>query len=123
MDLHDLVTEERRHTADQIADLTASFDDVVESAELAVNDDEHDPDGSTVAFERAQVAALLRDARVRLADLDRALERLHDGTYGTCEKCKGPIAAERLVARPMAELCVECASEFPPGFLRRPGLG
>jgi DnaK suppressor protein len=116
MEVREQVTAERERTARQIADLTAAFDDVVESAELAVNDDEHDPDGSTVAFERAQVAALLRDAKVRLAELDRALERLDAGTYGGCEVCGRPISPERLAARPNTETCVDCASR-PGGAL------
>ena len=111
MDLPELVAAERARTAAQIADLTAAFDDVVESAESAANDDEHDPDGSGgVAFERAQVAALLREARAKLADLDRAADRLAAGTYGVCAVCGAPIPAERLAARPSAETCVRCAT-------------
>jgi RNA polymerase-binding transcription factor DksA len=110
MDPSELVAAERARTLAQIADLTSAFDDVVESAELAVNDDEHDPDGSTVAFERAQVAALLRDARARLGELDRAVERLADGTYGRCATCGEPIGDERLAARPTTDACIVCAA-------------
>lgn len=110
MDLPSLLAAERARTAAQIADLTAAFDDVVESAELAANDDEHDPDGSGgVAFERAQVAALLREARAHLADLDRAAARLAAGTFGTCSSCGTRIPDERLAALPAAETCVGCA--------------
>ena len=72
-------------------------------------DDEHDPEGATIAFERQQVAALLAQARQRLADVDDALARAATGDYGTCESCGRPIAPERLAARPAARTCIDCA--------------
>ena len=72
-------------------------------------DDEHDPEGSTIAYERAQLTAVLQAARRRMADLDVALSRLEAGTYGVCERCGHAIPAERLVARPSARTCVTCA--------------
>ena len=72
-------------------------------------DDEHDPEGSTVAFERAQIAALLREARASLGELDRASARLEAGRYWACEGCGGPIAGERLAARPATTTCIGCA--------------
>ena len=100
---------ERAATQRQIDALTRTFDDVVASIEDGGNDDEHDPDGSTVAFERAQVLALLRQARETLAALDVAAARVAAGTYGVCERCGGPIPAERLEARPTTTTCVGCA--------------
>jgi RNA polymerase-binding transcription factor DksA len=73
-------------------------------------DDEHDPEGSTIAFERAQTAALLDRAEERIDALDRALGRVEDGSYGTCVRCGRPIGADRLEARPDAETCVTCAA-------------
>ncbi|MGH8891953.1 MAG: TraR/DksA family transcriptional regulator [Actinomycetes bacterium] len=67
-------------------------------------------DGTSVAVERlAQVAAhdLLREM---LADVRRAEEKLGDGSYGTCDKCGGPIAPDRLEALPWATRCIGCAS-------------
>ena len=93
----------------QLAALTRSFDDVVASIEDVGNDDEHDPDGSTIAFERAQVIALRRQAEANLAEVDAALARLAAGTYGTCASCGGPIAPERLDALPANPRCVSCA--------------
>ncbi|MFG2110821.1 TraR/DksA family transcriptional regulator [Micromonospora chersina] len=69
----------------------------------------HDPEGATIAFERAQVAVLLAGARRRLAELDAALERLDAGRYGRCERCGLPIPAERLAVRPSARTCVSRA--------------
>jgi RNA polymerase-binding transcription factor DksA len=101
---------ERRRTAERIAALTRDFDDIVEAADSANLDDEHDPEGTTVGFERAQVSALLAQARADLAELDRAAELLSAGRYGICEVCSQPIARERLEARPTANRCVACAA-------------
>lgn len=73
-------------------------------------DDEHDPEGSTIAFERAQVSALLDQALTRLAEIDQALDRLVDGSYGRCVRCGRLIPAERLLARPAAVACALCAA-------------
>jgi RNA polymerase-binding transcription factor DksA len=109
-DLRSSVTAERDTTAAQVTALQAAFDEIVESSELVATDDEHDPEGHTIAFERQQVAALLRDARIRLAELDAAVRRIDGGTYGTCGRCGAPIGDERLTVLPGAELCFACAS-------------
>ncbi|GAA2628081.1 TraR/DksA family transcriptional regulator [Paractinoplanes durhamensis] len=71
-------------------------------------DDEHDPEGATIGFERAQLTALLAAARERIAEVDEALRRLDTATYGICERCGRPIAPERLAVRPFARSCVTC---------------
>lgn len=106
----ELLRAERAAIEGQIDALTRTFDDVVESIEDVGNDDEHDPDGSTIAFERAQVIALLRQARENLVEVDAALDRVAAGTYGTCESCGLPIPSERLEARPTTRTCVGCAA-------------
>lgn len=50
-----------------------------------------------------------------LADIDAALKRIEDGTYGTCTNCGKPIAPERLEARPWATLCIDCQREQERG--------
>ena len=72
-------------------------------------DDEHDPEGATIAFERSQVDALVRQAREHLADIDAALAKVAAGTYGLCEVGGEPIPDGRLEARPTARTCVEHA--------------
>jgi RNA polymerase-binding transcription factor DksA len=99
----------RQETAEQIGSLERDFAGFVAAAELVATDDEHDPEGHTIAFERQQVAALLRDARIRLIQLEQALARLDDGTYGRCEVCGEPISEERLGALPGALRCIRCA--------------
>lgn len=104
---------ERAGTSAQIAALSRDFDGIVAANAMVAVDDEHDPEGSSTAFERAHVASLLAQARDHLADVDRALERLERGDYGRCEGCGEPIPAERLEARPAASTCVRCAAARP----------
>jgi DnaK suppressor protein len=105
---------ERDAAAALVDALGADFDGIVESASMANIDDEHDPDGSTVGFERARVSALLERARRRLAALEQALERASAGTYGACQACGGPIAPERLAALPETTRCIGCAGGARP---------
>ena len=71
-------------------------------------DDEHDPEGATIAFERQQVGTFIADARRHVEALDAALVRVAQGTYGICERCGDHIAPARLQARPTATRCVPC---------------
>jgi DnaK suppressor protein len=109
-DLRRVLTAERVAAVQQIDDLTRQHTGIVEASAESNADDEHDPEGATIAFEREQLSALLRQARARLADLDRALVELAEGRYGRCEECGGPIAPDRLAARPAARTCIGCAS-------------
>lgn len=72
-------------------------------------DDEHDPEGSTLAWERQQAAALAAEAAVERDELLAALDRVAAGTYGVCEVCGREIPTGRLEARPAATRCVEHA--------------
>src|SRR6185437_14592611 len=100
---------ERTAAEAQIAALTREFDALVAASASSNADDEHDPEGATIAFERQQVVALLDAARQRLADVEAALARRDAGGYGVCETCGRPIGAERLAARPAARTCIDCA--------------
>ncbi len=95
----------------RVDELTAVLDAIVDASANANLDDEHDPEGATVAFEREQTSALLDRARTQLADLDEALTRVEQGTYGVCEVCRKPIPAERLEAQPATRRCVSCAAK------------
>lgn len=102
--------EERRRTERRLSDLAADFDGVVAASRDTNADDEHDPEGATIAFERSQVGALVAQAREHLAEIDAALARIDAGRYGACERCGGPISSGRLEARPTARNCIGCAS-------------
>lgn len=107
----ELIERARAETARLAASLARQRDGIVEASEFTSNDDEHDPEGVTIAFERAQVQALLRQAQDDLANLDRAAERVRAGVWETCERCGGPIAEERLEALPATRICIACANK------------
>jgi DnaK suppressor protein len=105
-----LLSDDRARTLGRIAGLRRDFDDIVERSSDASRDDEHDPEGATIAFERAQVAALLAAARTQLADVDLAEERVRRGVHGDCEACGRSIPRERHRVRPTVRTCVTCAA-------------
>ncbi len=107
--MSDPLGAERDAALAQIEALTREFDEVVAASRSSNADDEHDPEGATIAFERQQVDALVRQAEHRLAEIDAAVSRLADASYGTCEQCGRPIPPERLAVRPSARSCVPCA--------------
>ncbi|WP_432572746.1 TraR/DksA family transcriptional regulator [Kineococcus sp. SYSU DK005] len=113
-DLRRVLEEERAAAGARAADLERELASALEVAAEGGADDEHDPEGSTTAFERAQAAAVLEQVRERLAQLSDALRRLDEPGFGRCERCGRPIAAERLAARPWATTCVACAAAGPP---------
>ena len=103
------VQREREATLLRIAELHRSFDDIAASVDTANTDDEHDPEGATLAFERAQVLSLLAACRARLELLDGASARIEAGTYGRCTRCGAEIGSERLDALPATDRCIDCA--------------
>jgi RNA polymerase-binding transcription factor len=104
---------QRTETIALVASLDRRLAGIIESSEHTAGDDEHDPEGVTVAYERAQVAGLLAQARADLEALDAATARLTAGTYGVCTRCGSPIAPERLEALPAATRCIHCADLRP----------
>jgi DnaK suppressor protein len=100
--------DERDRALAQRRALAGDHDGIVAASRDSNADDEHDPEGSTIAFERSQVASLLRQSEERLAEAEAALHRLDDGSYGRCERCGRPIEPERLEARPTARTHVSC---------------
>ena len=94
----------------RLASLEREFGGIVAAAQDAGADDEHDPEGATLAFERQHLAALVSQARGHLTQIDAAMLRLAEGSYGICEGCGVPISEARLAARPVTTLCITCAT-------------
>jgi RNA polymerase-binding transcription factor DksA len=103
------IAEERDSTLELLADLHRDLAGMIAATAGANADDEHDPEGATLAYERAQLTVLLEQAETRLADLAAAEQRVRDGSYDQCERCGGPIGEQRLLARPATRRCVRCA--------------
>src|ERR1700684_3433441 len=106
------LTADQAETRREVAELEREFAAIVATAAdgSAGGDDEHDPEGATVAFERQHVAALLDRARAHLEAIDAALRKVDAGSYEICDVCGRPIGAERLAARPAALTCIPCAA-------------
>jgi RNA polymerase-binding transcription factor DksA len=100
---------ERAATLAQRDQLRRDLDDVIAAQADVATDDEHDPEGATIAYERSRLTALVDQADTHLNDIATALGRLDTGTYGSCEICGSPISAERLEARPTVRTCINCA--------------
>ena len=109
-DVRDRLVSERVHAEERMTALEAEFRGLVEAGDRTNIDDEHDPEGATIAFERAQVVALIEQARAHVSDINLALAALSRDQYGSCERCGQPISAGRLQARPSARTCIRCAA-------------
>ncbi|MGW6131619.1 TraR/DksA family transcriptional regulator [Cellulomonas sp. NPDC055163] len=105
-----VLTALRAELAGRLRELTGSFDELVAASADSNADDEHDPEGATIAFERSQLDTIVRHVRHQLAETDAALGRVEAGTYGVCEVCGRPVPGARLEARPVARTCVGCAA-------------
>lgn len=106
----DRLRAERATLTQRLARLRTEHAGFVEASADSNADDEHDPEGATIAFERAQVEALIRETERRMSDVDSALVRADSGAYGICERCGQPIDPRRLEVRPSARRCVTCAA-------------
>ncbi|RAX17885.1 molecular chaperone DnaK [Pseudarthrobacter sp. AG30] len=105
-----LLEEERARRLALLPALRADIDAANAARQDSNVDDEHDPEGATIAFELSQASALLKQSSAGLDQVEAALERLANGTYGTCAVCGEPIAAGRLEARPWTPFCILHAS-------------
>ena len=95
-DLGDLKEEARRET------------------EQDAGDDDYADAGSD-AFEREVSLNLLQHEQMELRDIDKALKRIEDGSYGSCAECQQAISLPRLKAKPFARLCIDCKRKEEAG--------
>ena len=105
MHIRRLLEARRRELAKELDTLTAAPRDPMASVSFG----KRIGDGTTEAVERISTTAVARGLSATAAEVDRAIERLAAGTYGTCEVCGAPIPEERLEAIPWAGSCVSCS--------------
>ena len=97
---------ERRRLAELTGTLSVPNRASVAEATSGLGDhDQHPADMASDAFERAKDLSILIGMEARIADVERALERLAAGSYGVCEACGQPIGEARLEASPAARFC------------------
>lgn len=92
---------------DSIEDRDSSQTQSEESGEESGYDN-HPADAGTATFEREKDLALLNTVELLMQKVDRALEKIEEKTYGTCDRCGKPIGDARLDALPSATLCLAC---------------
>lgn len=105
-----LLEAERERKLALLKDLRSDITSVNLARQDSNVDDEHDPEGSTIAFELSQASALFDQSRVGLEQIDAALGRIASGSYGFCAVCGVAIPEGRLEARPWTPFCVVHAS-------------
>lgn len=97
--------QELRHRRELAARLRDEEANPVESGELS-KVDQHQGELGSETFERERDLTALMIVEAELDDIQRALRKLEDGSYGSCEECGKPIGEERLDARPWARFCI-----------------
>lgn len=100
-----VLTEEREKLVHQLAELGSD-----ENGDLRSDLDfgEGFADAAAVTSERTEVLGIVETLKHQLDDVDEAMTKLDDGTYGTCQSCGKEIGAARMEARPFSLLCVDC---------------
>jgi RNA polymerase-binding protein DksA len=105
-----VLREERQRVLDAISYLheetPGSLAD--ETEEIIGNSDNHLGDTATATLDREIDYSLEENSEQVLRAIDRALQRIEEGTFGICETCGQPISEERLEAIPYATQCIDC---------------
>jgi DnaK suppressor protein len=106
-----LLLAERETYTQQAVNLKAEADQLAEDMEPGdIQFDEESGEGGTMNVERERDLALSAQAQAAVEEIDKALAKIANGTYGYCEQCGQPIPKARLKALPYASLCVACKS-------------
>jgi RNA polymerase-binding protein DksA len=103
------LVQERQDLDKQIKDLEEESFQATQSdmtGEVGLDDDFADAGSAT--FDRENALSISNNMRDLINQIDNAIRRIDDGTYGTCERCGRPIDAARLKALPHASLCMDC---------------
>ncbi|WP_134767577.1 TraR/DksA C4-type zinc finger protein [Nocardioides sp. 1609] len=98
--------EQRDHSAEIVAALEEEVAGLMRDAGDGAGHDQADVGASS--FERDHELTVVSHERDKVDQIDRALARIDDGTYGVCESCEEPIGKNRLMAFPRATLCMTC---------------
>ncbi|MDE0777935.1 MAG: TraR/DksA C4-type zinc finger protein [Nocardioides sp.] len=102
----DELHEQREHSSAIVEQHESELDGLLRNSGDGAGQDQADVGASS--FERDYEITLLGNERDKVAQIDRALARIDDGTYGVCESCGQPIGKMRLMAFPRATLCMTC---------------
>ncbi|WP_322800114.1 TraR/DksA family transcriptional regulator [Thermoflexus sp.] len=103
-----VLEEERVRLKEELARLDAR-------APEGIGYHDHMADDATDVLDQTTRAALRRHLEIRLQEVEAAIQRMEEGTYGICQACGRPIDIARLKAIPFAALCLDCQSKRERG--------
>jgi len=106
--LREQLLVERERLEHEIAELDADLSESLEDSSEESPYDQHMAETAGVTLDREIDLTLQENARASVAQIDRALGKLENGSYGRCDKCGKPIGEDRLQAAPFATLCIDC---------------
>lgn len=101
-----ILLEEKRRILNDIEKLVKESNELGKDGTMDIGDEASD------LSNRQLLLSLSEADRKKLLDIEEALERIEEGTYGICEECGEPISIERLEVKPTAIYCVECKSRL-----------
>jgi RNA polymerase-binding transcription factor DksA len=97
---------------DLIESLKGEADPFTVSERGVISVGELDPEGQSVAMQRSESTLMLAQARHHLDEINAAMTRLEEGSYGVCASCGRNIPLARLRVRPQATRCIRCAESL-----------
>jgi RNA polymerase-binding protein DksA len=100
--------QERQRLEVEVRDLDAELSESLEDSSGESPYDQHMAETAAATLDREIDLTLEENTLATIAQIDRALSKLENGSYGLCDQCGKPIAEERLEAVPFATLCIEC---------------
>jgi len=109
-ELRERLVSEQARLESEVEEIEREGHEALSEASGENNYRDHMADQGTATFSRELDMTLEENVRQALDAVDKALRRMDDGTYGTCERCGTQIHEERLQAMPTATLCITCKS-------------
>jgi RNA polymerase-binding protein DksA len=100
--------DERKRVQDALEYIRGEEPRAADDDQQETNLDNHLAENASVTLDQEIDDTLVENSQNLLTEIDAALERIEEGTYGTCVRCGNPIAPERLEATPHASLCIDC---------------
>lgn len=112
--LEDSLQKRRKEVIAQLSEYAKENPAVKGDLEVAVKDyGEDEDDNAREGADLERDFSMVRQLEQELRDIDRALEKIKTGTYGTCDHCSAVIGEKRLQAMPIASFCIGCARQKP----------
>ncbi len=106
--LKERLLAERERVLNEISELDSDLSKSLRETSGESPYDQHMAEAAAATLDREIDLTLEENARANLVRIERALHKLQDGTYGSCDKCGKPIGDGRLAIAPYATLCVDC---------------